>query len=68
MRNILSIFWREYKSYFVSPIAYVVIGVFIFLIANRFVFKFNQFVQTSFQAISEAVQAQDTIPKFSINV
>ena len=67
MRNIFSIFWREYKSYFVSPIAYVVIGVFIFLIANRFVFKFNQFVQTSFQAISEAVQAQDTIPKFSIN-
>jgi len=67
MRNIFSIFWREYRSYFVSPIAYVVIGVFIFLIANRFVFKFNEFVQTSFQAISEAVQVQETIPKFSIN-
>ncbi len=67
MRNILAIFWREYKSYFVSPIAYVVIGVFIFLIANRFLFKFDQFVQSSFQAISEAVQAQQTVPKFSIN-
>ena len=46
MQNIFSIFWREYKSYFVSPIAYVVIGVFLFLVANRFTYKFNDFVQT----------------------
>ncbi|MBN2290432.1 MAG: ABC transporter permease subunit [Candidatus Glassbacteria bacterium] len=67
MRNILSIFWREYKSYFVSPIAYVVIGVFIFLVANRFVFRFNQFVQDTFMGISQAVQAGDAVPKYSIN-
>jgi len=67
MRNILTIFWREYKSYFVSPIAYVVIGVFIFLVANRFVDRFNQFVQDSFEGISRAVQAQSTVPKYSIN-
>ncbi|MEA1997180.1 MAG: ABC transporter permease subunit [Gemmatimonadota bacterium] len=67
MRNVLTIFWREYKSYFVSPIAYVVIGVFIFLIANRFIYKFNDFVQVTFMAISDAVQRQGTMPKFSIN-
>ncbi|MEA2062675.1 MAG: ABC transporter permease subunit [Gemmatimonadota bacterium] len=67
MRNIFTIFWREFKTYFTSPIAYVVIGVFFFLIANRFVFKFDQFVQTSFEEISKAVQAQEMMPKFSIN-
>jgi ABC-2 type transport system permease protein len=67
MQNVFSIFWREYKSYFTSPIAYVVIGVFLFLVANRFVFKFNDFVQITFESISEAVSRQQTIPKFSIN-
>lgn len=67
MRNILSIFWREFKSYFVSPIAYVVIGVFIFLVANRFVHQFNQFVETSFRLTGEALQRQAVMPKFSIN-
>lgn len=67
MRNVLAIFWREYKSYFVSPIAYVVIGVFIILVANRFIYKFNDFVQYTFDATSEAVTYQMTIPKFSIN-
>ncbi|HLA40284.1 MAG TPA: ABC transporter permease subunit [Candidatus Glassbacteria bacterium] len=67
MRNVLAIFWREYKSYFVSPIAYVVIGVFIILVANRFIYKFNEFVQYTFEATSEAVTYQTTIPKFSIN-
>ncbi len=67
MRNILAIFWREYRSYFVSPIAYVVIGVFIFLVANRFVYQFNQFVELSFKTTSEALSRQQAIPKFSIN-
>ncbi len=67
MQNVFSIFWREYKSYFLSPVAYVVIGVFLFLVANRFVFKFNEFVQLTFEATSEAVNYQQTLPKFSIN-
>ncbi|HUU28652.1 MAG TPA: ABC transporter permease subunit [archaeon] len=67
MRNVFTIFWREYKSYFVSPVAYVVIGVFVFLVANRFVYKFNDFVEVTFKATAEAVRMQDTIPKFSIN-
>ena len=67
MQNVFSIFWREYKSYFLSPVAYVVIGVFLFLVANRFIFKFNEFVHLTFEATSEAVNTQQTIPKFSIN-
>ena len=31
MQNILAIWQREMKSYFVSPIAYVVLTVFLFL-------------------------------------
>ena len=67
MRKIFSIFWREYKSYFLSPIAYVVIMVFILLVANRFIFKFNQFAELTFQAISDSVRMQTEQPKFSIN-
>ena len=67
MRNIISIFWREYKSYFASPIAYVVIGVFLILISNRFIYKFNDFVKFTFQATGEAVNYQMLVPKFSIN-
>ncbi len=67
MRNIITIFWREYKSYYVSPIAYVVIGVFLILVSNRFIYKFNDFVQMSFMATGQAVNTQSLIPKFSIN-
>ena len=67
MRNIITIFWREYKSYYVSPIAYVVIGVFLILVSNRFIYKFNDFVQMSFMATAQAVNTQSLIPKFSIN-
>ena len=31
MRNVLAIAWREVRSYFTSPLAYVVIGVFLLL-------------------------------------
>jgi ABC-2 type transport system permease protein len=67
VNNIISIFWREYKSSFTSPIAYVVIGVFLFLVANRFTYQFKDFVQMTFDSISQAVNTQQPIPKFSIN-
>ena len=67
MKKIFSVFWREYKSYFLSPIAYVVLIVFILLVANRFIFKFNQFAELTFQAISDSVRMGTMQPKFSIN-
>lgn len=36
MRNTLAIAWREVRTYFTSPLAYVVIGVFLFLCGYMF--------------------------------
>jgi ABC-2 type transport system permease protein len=45
MQNILAIWQREMKSYFVSPIAYVVLTVFLFLFGLLFFANFAQIVQ-----------------------
>src|SRR5581483_5893179 len=49
MKGLLAIYRRELQSYFVSPIAYVVIGV--FLIASGLVYYFllNRVIQVGFQ-------------------
>jgi len=47
MQNILSIWQREIKSYFVSPIAYVVLTVFLFLSGFFFFSIFTAVVQST---------------------
>jgi len=49
MRNILAIAQKELKSYFASPIAYIVIGVFAFLYGYFFVAILAYFVRQSMQ-------------------
>ena len=36
MRNFLAIYTKEMRSYFVSPVAYVIAGVFLFLTGYLF--------------------------------
>ena len=50
MQNILAIWQREIKSYFVSPIAYVVLTVFLFLSGFFFFSYLNQVIQATMQA------------------
>jgi ABC-2 type transport system permease protein len=47
MRNIAAIWQREMKSYFVSPIAYVVLTVFIFLSGYFFYSYLSQIIQAT---------------------
>jgi ABC-2 type transport system permease protein len=47
MHNILAIWQREMKSYFVSPIAYVVLTVFLFLVGLFFSFYLYTIVQVT---------------------
>jgi ABC-2 type transport system permease protein len=47
MRNVLAIAQRELKSYFASPIAFVVIGFFAFVIGWFYVSVLNYFLQLS---------------------
>jgi len=49
MRNIVAIARMELRSYFASPIAYVVIGMFVFIFGYFYVAILNYFVQMSMQ-------------------
>ena len=50
MRNILAIAHKELRSYFASPIAYVIIGFFAILYGYFFAFILQAFVRQSMQA------------------
>ena len=49
MRNILAIAHKELKSYFASPIAYIVIGLFALLYGWFYVAILKYFVRQSMQ-------------------
>ena len=49
MRNILAIAQKELKSYFASPIAYIVIGLFALLYGYFYVAILQYFVRQSMQ-------------------
>ena len=55
MRNILAIYGKEMRSYFVSPVAYVIAGVFLFL--SGYLFR-NILMQFNFLCMQFAQQAQ----------
>lgn len=50
MRNVLAIAQKELRSYFASPIAYIVIGLFAFVYGYFYSVMFGYFVQASIQS------------------
>jgi ABC-2 type transport system permease protein len=50
MRNVLAIAQKELKSYFASPIAYIVIGLFVLLFGYFYTVMLQYFVQQSMMA------------------
>jgi len=56
MRGILAIFRRELGSYFVSPIAYVVTGFFLFLTGYYFTSLLTSVIEYSMRAQMQAMQ------------
>jgi len=53
MRNILSIFRRDFRSYFTSPVAYVVIGLFLLVSGIFYYLLFSSFMQYSYAAMMQ---------------
>ena len=47
MRNVLAIAQKELRSYFASPIAYIIIGLFAFLYGYFFIVMLNYFMRAS---------------------
>ncbi len=67
MRKTWAIFEREIKSYFVSPIAYVVISLFIAVAGIFFYLILSSFVQRSFEMDMYARQWQQMSPPMNLH-
>ena len=51
MKNIWTIAWRDFKSYFTSPIAYILIAGFLAIMGWMFFFNLSYFNQQNLQAM-----------------
>ena len=67
MRNFLAIYTKELKSYFVSPVAYVIAGVFLFLSGYLFRNILMQFNMVCLQFSQRAQFMQGQIPPLNLN-
>ena len=67
MRNSYHIYMRELRSYFVSPIAYVVIALFLAISGIFFYLLLQSFIQMSFRMMMQAQQFQMQVPAMNIN-
>jgi ABC-2 type transport system permease protein len=67
MRQIEAIFGKEMKSYFVSPIAYVVIAVFLVISGYFFYGMLSSFVQLCIRANLQAHYYRMAPPKLNVN-
>jgi ABC-2 type transport system permease protein len=56
MRNLYAIYRKEMRHYFVSPVAYVCIGVFLFISAYFFDYFLRAVIQQSFQMEMQSMQ------------
>ena len=68
MRNFLAIYQREVKSYFSSPIAYVVIGLFLILAGIFFYLIVSNFVQMCMRVDMMAQQYRMAPQKMNVNM
>ena len=68
MRNFSAIFNRELKSYFSSPIAYVVIGLFLLVSGIFYYLIVSNFVQVCMRADMQAQYYQMAPPSLNVNM
>ena len=67
MKNITTIFNREFKSYFSSPIAYIVIGLFLVLTGVFFYLLTSSFIQYSANLQWQAARLRQAVPPVNFN-
>ena len=67
MKNSYYIYMRELRSYFVSPIAYVVIALFLAISGIFFYLLLQSFIQMSFRMMMQAQQFRMQVPPMNIN-
>ena len=67
MRNVLAIFSKEMRSYFFSPIAYVVIGIFLSISGYFFYGLLAQFMEFSMRSTIQAQYYRTLPPILNVN-
>jgi len=68
MRKTFAIFEKEFKSFFYTPMAYVVIAIFTILTGYFFYLYLSHFVETAFTQQMMAQQYRQMPPKMNINL
>ena len=68
MRKTLAIFEKEFKSFFYSPLAYVIIAIFTLITGYLFYNVLSWFVEQSFMMTMQAQQYRQAPPKFNVNL
>jgi len=68
MRKFLAIYNREVKSYFSSPIAYIIIGLFLLITGVFYYLIVSSFVQYCMRADMQAQYYRMAPPKLNVNV
>ena len=68
MRKTFAIFEKEFKSFFYSPMAYVVIGIFTALTGIFFYLYLSNFVESAFMDQMRAQQYRQMPQKFNVNL
>ncbi len=68
MKNTWAVFSREFRSFFVSPVAYGVILIFLAIAGFFFFTQLSNFLHQSMQALTRARYYQQTAPTFNINL
>lgn len=66
MKNIVAIFQRDYSNYFVSPIAYVVITVFLLVMGYFFFVILDSTIRGSMVAAMQSQQMGGMMPSFDV--
>ena len=67
MRNAHAVYVREIKSYFVSPIFYIIATVFMLVVGNTFKDNFIRFAMITMQSLRQATNTGGEIPLYNIN-
>lgn len=67
MRAILAIAWREFRSYFVSPVAYLLIAIFLFLTGGFFYSSLIEFTNQCLKAAEQSGMFGGQSPPMSVN-
>ncbi|MFC1726246.1 ABC transporter permease subunit [candidate division KSB1 bacterium] len=68
MRRVTAVAYRELKSYFVSPIAYFVIAIFLLITGYFFYALLSNFVDYTFSSSAQAQYYRTAPPKVNVNM